>query len=97
MSKLLAIVCSVALLSGCATVTMRPEGTKRLAGTPTSTQSFDFFFWGLTPEEITVDLKRACRGGQVAQFQSQSTLQDSLLSIVTFGIYAPRSVRIWCE
>lgn len=92
-----AAVLSSVLMAGCATVTATPEGQPKLASTPQFEQTQSFFFWGLTPERNTVDVAEVCAGSGVRQIQTQSTFEDGLFSVVTLGIYSPRTSRVWCE
>ena len=52
--------------------------------------------WGLVGEE-RVDVKAICQDKKVAQMQSQQTFADGALGLVTLGIYAPHTVKVWCE
>jgi hypothetical protein len=82
--------------AGCSTVTINPYGTRRLSTTPTQVDRKSFFVFGLVGDQ-SVDVSAVCGTRKPVQMQAQSTFVDSLLGIVTLGIYAPRSVRIWCE
>ncbi len=89
----------VALLlvgTGCSTVTLRDQGTGILLAGPTFQSSEPFFFWGLKGT-AHVDVTRVCGGREARQLQAQTTFVDGLVSVLTLGIYAPRSVKIWCE
>ncbi len=92
-------VCLVALTvaaSGCYSVTSRPDGGFKMAGNPTFEQRQDFFLWGLVGERH-IDTKTVCGGKRATQMQSQQTVVDALLGIVTLGIYAPQSAKVWCS
>jgi hypothetical protein len=86
----------VLVIAGCNTVTLNPKGQPRLTTAPTYEKSLPFFIFGLAGEH-TVDAKEACHGRAVRQMQTQDTVTDALLTVVTFGIYAPRSALIWCD
>jgi len=81
----------------CANVTVRPNGGARTTSAPDSSQSVDYFLWGLTPESTEVEVSRYCGGQEPSQIQAQTTFIDGLLGAITLGIYAPRSYRIWCS
>ncbi|MBY6186606.1 Bor family protein [Marinobacter hydrocarbonoclasticus] len=83
------------LLSGCSTVTIKPDPTVVVNKVPSFEESRHFFFWGLAGEE-RVDVSRVCGEQSVAQMQSQQTVVDGALGLITLGIYAPHSVRVWC-
>jgi len=85
-------------LSGCYSVTLRPQGETKLISAPTKETSYDFFFWGLA-KKYNLDGKALCpaAASTVRQIQIQNSLVDGLLTVITLGIYAPRSVSVWCN
>jgi len=83
-------------LMACATVTIRPGGGEKDTRDPTYSKTETFFFWGLVGENH-VNVKAVCGDKAVKQMQSQNTFVNGLLGAITLGIYAPRSVNIWCE
>jgi len=83
------------LLSGCATVTIRPDGGTKVAGTPDYEKSKPYFFWGLAKEH-TVNVVEICGDKKVEQVQSQRTFLDGFLGTITLGIYAPKTAKVWC-
>ena len=96
LSRVGGVVFAVAL-TGCASVTITPNGEQKLTSEPTYESSEAFYFWGLTPDVKEVNVSDICPGNGVRQMQAQNTFMDGLLGAVTFGIYAPRSVKVWCE
>jgi len=94
--KIIGALVLASLLSGCATVTIHPKKTQKLASTPSFEESKDFFFWGLSGEH-RLNVAEVCGNKPVNQMQSQATFNDVVLTIVTLGIYAPHSVKVWCE
>lgn len=84
-------------LTACSSVTVRTDQqnkeSQRLADYQ---QRFNFYFWGLKGEH-SVNVREVCQARKVEQIQSVFTLSDTALTIVTLGIYAPRSARIWCQ
>lgn len=97
MKNSIAALAAVALLSGCATVTITPDGAPQTAAKPTYEETQNFFIWGLVPEKNTVDVVEVCGDADVRQLQTQDTFGNGLLSVVTFGMYTPRTARVWCE
>jgi hypothetical protein len=92
-------VCLVALVvvaTGCYSVTARPNGGFKVASKPTFEQRQDFYLWGLVGE-AHIDTKAVCSRGQATQTQSQATVVDSLMTLVTLGIYSPESAKVWCN
>lgn len=83
-------------VSACSTVTIHPGSDLKLATAPTHEERKNFFLWGLVGEH-RVDVQQVCGQQSVEQMQSQATFVDGLLGAVTLGIYAPHSVKVWCE
>ena len=82
---------------GCSSVTIRDKGITRLSeGEAINEQSYKFYLWGLVGEQH-INVTEICKGSNPKQIQVVHTVTDSLLTIVTFGIYAPRSVKVWCQ
>ena len=79
----------------CATVTIHPEQSGKLSTEPTFEESRDYFFWGLVGEH-RFDVKEICGDKNVLQIQSQGTFKNVLFGILTLGIYAPHTGKIWC-
>lgn len=97
MSKhLSAALLAAVMLTGCASVTVRPEGGAKLSSEPTYNASKNYFFWGLKGEH-TIDVQEICAGKGVDQLQSQKTFKDGFLGAITLGIYAPKTAKVWCK
>jgi len=84
------------ILTGCSSVTIQPEPIAELTENPSFEDSKPFYFWGLKGEHH-VDVKKVCGEKDVLQMQSQQTFEDGALGFITLGIYAPHSVKIWCD
>ena len=82
--------------TACSTVTIRDQGMQKLSSEPTWEKSEPFFFWGLAGT-ANVNVEDICNHRNPAQLQTQRTFVDSLLGIITLGIYSPRSAKVWCE
>lgn len=80
----------------CSTVTIRPQGTAKLTSDPTWESSKAFFLWGLIGQ-ANVNVDQICHGRGVKQMQAQDTFVDGLLGTITFGIYMPRTAKVWCN
>jgi hypothetical protein len=79
-------------LTGCFRVTYqsgRPRGPVKVRHT------HGFFLLGLVGE-MHVRPEADCQGKGVARMASGVTAVDALLTIVTVGIYAPRTVVVTC-
>ena len=94
--KGLTMMAAVVVMQGCSTVTINPEFSGKLSTEPTYEQRKSFFFAGLVGEQ-RVDVVEVCNGRPVEQMQSQQTFVDGLLTGLTLGIYAPHTVKVWCQ
>jgi hypothetical protein len=83
-------------VGGCSTVTILPKGHVELATEPTYEKSLPFFIAGVVGER-DVDAKTICAGKPVRQIRTESTFLDSFFGIITIAIYAPHTVKIWCD
>jgi hypothetical protein len=80
-------------LSGCATYKMRYEGAASPGG-KVHEQKQAFFLWGLAGG-TDVNLEQLCPAG-VARIESERSVGDQLLTVITGGLYAPMSVEVEC-
>ena len=94
--QLSAALLAAILVTGCASVTVRPEGGAKVASEPTYQKTKNYFFWGLKGEH-TIDVQEVCAGKSVDQIQSQYTFVNGLLGAITLGIYAPKTAKVWCK
>ena len=90
------LVASVVLLTGCAKATIRPDGGDRiLTERADYDESESFFLWGLAGTG-EVNLNRVCDGKKVEQMQTQFAPGDTIVTLLTIGIYSPKTARVWC-
>ncbi len=83
-------------ITGCSSVTLRDKGTAKINSEPGYDSSKPFFLWGLAGEHH-INVQKICNGSEPKQIQSVMTFTDGFLYWLTFGIYAPRTVRVWCK
>jgi len=83
------------MLSACSTVTILPEGNVKLSSKPTYEKSHPFFIGGLIGE-YRVNVLEVCNNQDPIQLQTQETGTNILWSLFSFGIYTPRTAKIWC-
>lgn len=81
--------------SGCATQTYL------LANRGETTPSYDkmqtFFVSGIGQEQ-EVNAAEICDGAdKIAKVQTQQTFLNGLLGAITYGIYTPRQIRVYCK
>lgn len=93
---LILLLASTALLTGCAKATIRPDGGDRILNERADyDESESFFLWGIAGS-AEVNLQRVCDGKKVEQMQTQFAPVDTILWMLTGGIYAPKTARVWC-
>lgn len=83
-------------LAGCSTVTIHPDNMPKLNNKPDYEESKDFFLYGVIGDR-RVDVDVICGDKGVRQMQTQATVTDSFLTIITLSLYAPHSVKVWCN
>ena len=83
-------------LSACASATIRPQGGEKVGGAPTWQESKPYFWWGLKGES-DINVAGICKDKGVEQMQSQFTFGDGFKTVITLGIYAPKTAKVWCK
>lgn len=90
------VVVLTLLTAGCASVTIRPDGGEKVKADASWQERQDFFVFGFIGQSH-VDVQAVCAGREVTQMQTQQTFVDGLLGLLTGGIYAPHTTKVWCE
>jgi Bor protein len=96
MKTMLLIVCAAMVLSACGSVTIRTDHQSESSKPPHYQKSYNYWWWGLKGE-YDINVREICAGKAVEQMQSVASFSDAALTLLTIGIYAPRSARVWCE
>jgi len=87
-----ALLVGAAALAGCWHATIE---TGLTAGTETITQKWaSVWLWGLVPPK-TVAASSQCTSG-VARVETQLSFLNSVVHILTLGIYTPMDIRVTC-
>ena len=83
--------------AGCSTVlyVRKPETRTFVDATYEITRPY--FLWGTTGEEAHVYADKVCLGKDVDQISIGYTGSNVLASVITLGIYMPRTVKVWCQ
>ena len=90
-----AVVAMAMLAAGCATQTFLITGNAHVL--PTAEQSQHFFVSGLGQRQ-TVDAAAVCGGaGKVLKVEAHHSFLNGILGLLSYGIYTPRNVRIYCR
>ena len=91
--QLALILIATSFLAACATQDF--EIGSRSGGQLVVDKTSHFVFWGLGQTD-RINPARAC-GGAVAHVETELTVPNYLLTLVTLGIYSPRQHRIYCK
>jgi len=82
------------LISGCAQQTFSVKREPALV--PQKVVTHHFFISGLGQQK-TIDAAAICGGAdKVIAAEAQQTFVNTLVGMVTFGIYTPREARVYC-
>ena len=92
MKTMIALATCAALATGCFKVTYQNPALMPNGMTVDGRSSF--FILGLVGDEV-IPAYQMCPGG-VARIQTGASFVDLLLTVVTIGIYTPRSYEIDC-
>lgn len=81
--------------AGCSTVTIEQKGQVSISSSPNYQQTQKYYFWGLVGERH-INTSSICGDKSVAQMQSQATFTNGFFTVITLGIYAPHTAKVWC-
>ena len=92
--KKLSLLIAVLVMTGCAAQTFNINGSN--GEVPTTQKSQTFFISGLGQEQV-IDAAAVCGGAdKVVKVEAQHTFVNGLFGAITFGIYTPRDVKVYC-
>ena len=96
------------LFSSCATVEYRSKGLVPVSLTSKTNHFKDFeiegktrfYFWGFYPKVNYVDIDQVVKSysyNAVSKIKIEEyvSAKDALMSVITFGVYTPRSYRVY--
>ena len=69
---------------------------KPKSNSPEKTISQPFFLLGIG-QENTIDASQSCGKKKPSMVITKFTPLDLILGVVTFGIFSPRSIELYCE
>ncbi len=96
MKKIALFVTISIAMAGCATQTFQinPNATSSAL---TKEEEQSFFVRGVGQTQI-IDAAKICGdAGKIAKVEAHYTPLDGFFEFLTFGIYAPRAARVYCE
>lgn len=92
MRRLMHCLLLLSVLCSCGSVTFK---TSLPPDTANSYNEY-FNFWALAFGSANVDLHQACPDDRIASIRNYMSGEDVAISIVTSGIYTPRTTKIVC-
>jgi PBP1b-binding outer membrane lipoprotein LpoB len=96
MKKIVPILLCVMFLAGCATQRANFKEMK-VKQKPDLKQWDNFFVWGLAPPKKVTPASKACPEENISRVETEITFLNGVANAVTFGIYAPKTLKIYCE
>jgi len=84
-------------LSGCSTVLFTRTADSQIYTDAVYQKSQPFFFFGIVGKPLTIVVEQICLGKEIDQLSTEYTGEDVLVGVLTLGIYAPRTVKVWCQ
>jgi hypothetical protein len=98
---LLSLACLTLILTpglmACSRILYVRNPGSRVFTEPTIETSKPFFFLGFVGPDQHVIIEDLCLGKDADQIITRYSGSDVLNGIFTLGIYAPRSVQVWCR
>lgn len=93
--KIASVIATTVVLAGCATqtFTVNPKGNRSLR----SEDSQTFFINGIGQEQMANAAKVCGGASRINRVQVQQTFLDGFLGSITFGLYTPRTARVFCN
>ena len=65
-------------------------------GKASYSKNLNYFLFGLFPFKHSVSLKEACEKKPFRQAYSYHNFWQATISLVSLGIYTPRTLEVWC-
>ncbi len=94
MKKISVLFLSLFFVAGCANQSFTVNGS---GSSPTQAKAQHFFVNGIG-QYRNVDAADVCGGiEKVQKVEVQQTFVNGLFSVLTFGIYTPRTARVYCS
>ncbi|MGK5090764.1 hypothetical protein WDW89_01960 [Deltaproteobacteria bacterium TL4] len=89
----LVIILGIFVMTGCQVTLNYPSET---SSSTAFNYTRDYWFWGSVGAS-SFELYEDCRNGRVFEVQVHSTLAQGLMTVMTLGIYSPRTIQIICS
>ncbi len=82
-------------LSGCMSTRVVLEPKWNSSQKASYEDYFDYYFLGLAGHP-TMSLQKACMDQKIYSFKFFRSPEDVIITWLTFGIYSPATLRVWC-
>ena len=83
-------------LSACSTQRILLNSEDRTTTPDSYEKSQPFFIYGIGQSQ-DFDVAQACGKKKPTRIETSQTFIDGLVGVVTFGIYTPRSIEVYCR
>ncbi len=98
MKKVISLILGVSvivLMSGCLTQQAKISGDA--SGEPKVKKTQHMFVFGLANQPQVIDAAEVCGGANnVVAVETQTTFIDGLVAGLTYNLYTPRTVKVFC-
>ncbi len=95
MIRILLLAFLALLICSCSTKILRSDLESQITHRPQIEDYHDRWFLGFVRNSYT-DPKLACVNETPVKTVDLLSLEDFLLSVITFGVYTPATTRVWC-
>ncbi len=82
-------------LAACMSTQVQLDSRWNPTAKPSYEDYFDYYFLGLKGDR-QFSLQKVCMDQRPFGFRRYRSLEDSFLTAITLGIYAPMTVQVWC-
>ena len=94
--KILFVGILLMLIGACSTITITAKDTPKIRTRATYQKGLNFFLGGLVGT-AEIDAQSVCKDKKIVQIQTFDSFMNRFLTGISFFIYSPRTLRIWCE
>lgn len=91
-----ALLFIIGLMTGCATTDIYTYEVRVDMSSPTYEYRVDQFLLGTIGYDYA-DVNYGCNGAEIEHLQIKKTPLQVFLMLITYGIYTPQYVYVWCD
>ena len=93
--KIILGMLAVLMVTGCMSTRVALSPKWNRSTPPVYIDYMDYYLLGLVGHP-SLDLNKICMDQQPLGLQKIKTVEDSIITAVTLGIYSPLTVKVWC-